>query len=96
MNSYEFLHENDGGKTHVVIDAYNESPTWWELTSRFKEFLNGCGYQMSWEDLRDYCDELCEPQVSQVENDDLLDVWNQELGLVWPIEDTNRDTTSQL
>lgn len=31
--------------------------TWFELTDHFYNFLLGCGYQLTWEDLRAYCGE---------------------------------------
>lgn len=57
MDTIEFLRQDENGKTHIVIDTTKSDPTWWEIVDRFVDFINGCGFQVTWEDLRDYCDE---------------------------------------
>lgn len=67
MNTYEFLRQDSSGKTHVVLEG---DLTWWEIMERFKDFLAGCGYQVSWQDLRDYCDEQSwEPTAPSTEDE---------------------------
>lgn len=70
MSSFEFLRQDENGKTHIVIDTTKWDPTWWEVVNRFVDFINGCGFQVTWEDLREYCDEQSwSPDITQTTQD---------------------------
>lgn len=75
MSSFEFLRQDDNGKTHIVIDTTKCDPTWWEIVNRFVDFINGCGFQVTWEDLRDYCDEQTWGS-DQMTKEDISHDWN--------------------
>ena len=94
MKSYEFLRQDENGKTHIVIDTTKSDPTWWEIVDRFVDFINGCGFQVSWKDLRDYCDEQSwepDPPMTADERNVMFD-WNS---MASPSPDFFESTTTK-
>jgi hypothetical protein len=64
VNEYTFKRE---GFNSSVEYKHADDYTWWELTDHFVDFLRGCGFQMTRQEISDYLVEDIDPLTSTEE-----------------------------